>query len=111
MTMRMPAHTIEVTEEHISEGEPNEPKKCPIALALSDKTKNKQMVVIDCVYLEDNDDWIQYAQIGPRLRKFIKSFDGDSSSVSPITIGVYEDNNNIRYMNEQRYMEVVTDGE
>lgn len=110
MTTRKPARTINVTADHIADGEWKDAERCAVALALSQDNTDQWYVDTNYVYLsERNSNYIRYAKTGSYLREFIKSFDEGESYMRPITIGVYEDNYDLEVYEANRYMEIIDD--
>jgi hypothetical protein len=56
---------IEITQDHIREGKPQDPECCPIALAMRDEYKTTDVAVDDCtILINDKEIKIDPDQIG-----------------------------------------------
>ncbi len=75
--------TIEVTEDDIINGEPTEPCKCPVALAL-ERATGKQWIVSCNDAGTSEEEGYALTMLPPDVRDFIKTYD-NRGTVSPFT--------------------------
>jgi len=78
--------TIEVMNEHIEKGEPEDPCNCPVALALSEKTGLVCEVYPDSIRVGGNlFDKCAHFKAPASVTKFVNKFDGQIGKVKPFS--------------------------